>query len=166
MSLGWLTESSLIPKDPKPIKGVGESSFVNLQAAVQHRERQGPPATAKRRRLAQEAATNAGVDARRAKDERDQLEGDAALVVSSAKLREKARRYEELASGCAAAPKEDSLVDFAWKREQLEAGAVPFRPGADEVGEAVPSPSEDKQPPGNSIRERLAALRRAKKGQG
>ena len=34
MSLGWLTESSLMPKRPKQIEDVGKATMVDLRAAV------------------------------------------------------------------------------------------------------------------------------------
>ncbi|CAE7405106.1 unnamed protein product [Symbiodinium sp. CCMP2592] len=51
MSLGWLTESSLIPKEPKSISGVGAASLLNLQAVVYERERKGNVPSAKRQRI-------------------------------------------------------------------------------------------------------------------
>lgn len=125
MSLGWLTESSLIPKEPKPIQGVGRASLIGLQAAVFDREQRGPALTAKRRRKLAEAVRNDGIEARQAKDERESAAGEVTLELSSAKLREKAQRYEAMVAGKEAA-NQDLLVDFAGKQGELtESGELP-----------------------------------------
>lgn len=117
MSLGWLTESSLIPRDPKPIKGVSSASLISLQAAVYEREQRGPVISAKRRRLRAEAsARNDGVEARRVKDELQATGAEATLDQVSAKLQLKAERYNAMVAGLASAGGE-SLVDFRRKRE-------------------------------------------------
>eukprot|EP00439_Symbiodinium_sp_Y106_P084019 s112_g24.t1 len=97
MSLGWLTESSLIPKEPKSISGVGAASLLNLQAVVYERERKG---NAKRQRIIAEAkAKNDGVEARNARDQQQVEAADAGPALVRARLEEKAKRYEAMAAG-------------------------------------------------------------------
>eukprot|EP00408_Alexandrium_pacificum_P039217 CAMPEP_0171279548 /NCGR_PEP_ID=MMETSP0790-20130122/65442_1 /TAXON_ID=2925 /ORGANISM="Alexandrium catenella, Strain OF101" /LENGTH=144 /DNA_ID=CAMNT_0011748741 /DNA_START=20 /DNA_END=451 /DNA_ORIENTATION=+ len=144
MSLGWLTESSLIPREPKPIEGVGTASLLNLQAAVYDRERRGPFASTKRRRRAEEAkAKNAGVEERNAKDEQNVEEGGVSLARVAARLAEKALKYEALAGGRAGHDGE-ALVDFERKRWE-----------ANEVGAGIPPPEEEG--PNEEERAELAA---------
>ena len=95
-SLGWLTESALLPKRPQEIQDVGKASMVDLRAATYQSEeavRQldgGAAATAQaeeRRRRARRAdvlsaASNRGVAARDAADVAG--EQDEALRVSEA----------------------------------------------------------------------------------
>ncbi|CAK0892143.1 unnamed protein product [Prorocentrum cordatum] len=153
MSLGWLTESSLIPKkDPKPIRGVGSSSLFRLQAAVFERERQGPALTKRRRMELDARKRNEGVEARSAKDEAEVQEESGAPAPGQAfskRLLEKVKRYEAMAAGRERAGAE-SLVDFGQKAalceeesgsagaafEEAEEGPPPGRAGA-----AVPPPA-------------------------
>lgn len=113
MSLGWLTESSLVPKEPKPIERVGTASLLRLQAAVYERERRGPAA----KRCRREDERNEGVEARDAGDQAALAKKGPAGVAAA--LAEKARRYEGLVSGRAAGGA-DALVDFS-RRRALEA---------------------------------------------
>lgn len=116
MSYGWLTESSLIPREPKPIHGVGDSSLLALQALVRQREESGPGLSAKRRRLLTEAIRNPGVEARQAKDAPGAEAAQSLCTeTSSAELRQKARRYEAIIQGSALADSE-MLVAFANKQ--------------------------------------------------
>eukprot|EP00434_Breviolum_minutum_P036263 symbB.v1.2.032127.t1/scaffold3806.1/size49987/4 len=134
MSLGWLTESSLIPKEPKQIGGVSTSSLLNLQAVVYDREQRGNVPSAKRRKAVAEAkARNEGVDARNARDEQQRDAQERPDLVRQ-RLEEKAKRYEALAAG-AAAEKDEPLVDFDRKRAQ---GFLPPVPQVlEEVAAAV-----------------------------
>jgi hypothetical protein len=139
MSLGWLTESALIPKDAKPIEGVGKSSLLALQAAVYDREQRGPQPSLKRRRKAAEATKNEGVEARNAQDAREAASGEITLELSSRKLIEKAMKYEAITSG-KLAPCKELLVDFAGKE-----GVQCELPEEEEVrpafgGAAIPPP--------------------------
>mmetsp|Transcript_28534 Transcript_28534/g.46650 ORF Transcript_28534/g.46650 Transcript_28534/m.46650 type:complete len:282 (-) Transcript_28534:10-855(-) len=150
MSLGWLTESSLIPKDPKPIQGVGRASLIGLQAAVYDREQRGPALTAKRRRKLAEAVKNEGVDSRGAKDERECAAAEVTLELSSAKLKEKARRYEAMMAG-KEAPCKDLLVDFAGKeREHTEVADLR------EVEAAAPLEEPQEEAPAFAVRNAIA----------
>lgn len=153
MSLGWLTESSLIPKkDPKPIRGVGSSSLFRLQAAVFERERQGPALTKRRRMELDARKRNEGVEARSAKDEAETLEESGAPAPGQAfskRLLEKVRRYEAMAAGHERASAE-SLVDFDQKKALCEEEGGPAgaaheepeeRPPPGRAGAAVPPPA-------------------------
>lgn len=126
MSLGWLTESSLIPKEPKPIKGIGTASLLNLQAAVYEREQRGlAPSAKKRRLLAEKSARNEGVDARNARDADQTVGEQAGSELVKARLAEKARRYDAMASGRAAGDqKEEPLVDFQRKTAEAAASMI------------------------------------------
>ena len=81
MSLGWLTESALLPKRPNEIAEVGEASMVDLRAelykseeAVRHPDGAARAALAEERKRAArrsdvlKAGKNRGVDAREAAD--------------------------------------------------------------------------------------------------
>lgn len=136
MSLGWLTESALIPKEPKPITGVSSSSLLSLQAIVYERESRGQLPSAKKRRLAAEkAARNEGVEARMAKDEQ------AAIAQTpegaKAKLKEKARLYDEIKAG--RAKSKGALVDFARKRAENGEEPVPGEEDDEEGEEPMPA---------------------------
>eukprot|EP00435_Cladocopium_sp_Y103_P055577 s471_g18.t1 len=133
MSLGWLTESSLIPKEPKEIGGVSTSSLLNLQAVVYDREQRGNVPSAKRRKAVAEAkARNDGVDARNARDQQQQDAKERPDLVRT-RLEEKAKRYEALASGAAGTDKDEPLVDFDRKRAQ---GLLP--PAKQELENSAP----------------------------
>lgn len=118
MSLGWLTESSLIPKEPKPITGVGTASLLSLQAAVYEREQRGPLASIKRRRAEAENAKNEGVEARMAKDTQQRAGDQATPEIVTAKLREKALKYEAMMNGRLKGSEGEPLVDFSKKRAE------------------------------------------------
>ncbi|CAJ1329768.1 unnamed protein product [Effrenium voratum] len=143
MSLGWLTESSLIPKESKPIGGVSTVSLLNLQAVVYDREQRGNVPSAKRRKAAAEAkAKNDGVDMRNARDQRE-AEDKSDLV--RARLEEKARRYEAMAAGGASAEKEEPLIDF--DRKRAEGLLPPAAPQVDETAEEAFAPWSVEVPP-------------------
>lgn len=141
MSLGWLTESSLIPKEPKPIKGVGTASLLQLQAAVYERERRGSAAAqaAKRRRgaLDLKGSQNQGVEARAAKDKEwaDMARGEGAAAAAA--MRSKVERYEAMVAGQASGGGE-ALVDFSRKRD-LEIGEASAACSAGEGGSSSSS---------------------------
>eukprot|EP00933_Yihiella_yeosuensis_P016520 TRINITY_DN14076_c1_g1_i1.p1 TRINITY_DN14076_c1_g1~~TRINITY_DN14076_c1_g1_i1.p1 ORF type:complete len:402 (-),score=129.06 TRINITY_DN14076_c1_g1_i1:42-1247(-) len=136
MSLGWLTESSLIPKEPKVIKGVGTASLLRLQAAVFEREQRGPGPSAKRQKLLKDkSARNEGVEARNAKDATEKKVEDAGSAAHRKKLEEKAKRYEAMVSGrsSGSSAQDEVLVDFSRKRSEAEAFGEPMPMHASEV---------------------------------
>ncbi|CAA7042781.1 unnamed protein product [Microthlaspi erraticum] len=110
-SLGWLTESSIMPKKHRAIEGVGPSSIMELKAQLyksQEEAKQTKDLTgsdvqyhrAKERIAAKDsfAAKNSGVEARALKDK---LEHKAVKdgAVSYAALERKAQLYEKLVRG-------------------------------------------------------------------
>ncbi|KAJ0232898.1 hypothetical protein HA466_0285850 [Hirschfeldia incana] len=110
-SLGWITESSIMPKKHRAIEGVGPSSIMELKAqlyksqeeAKQTKDFSGSDAQyhrAKERIAAKDsfAAKNSGVESRANKDK---LEFKAVKdgAVSYAALEKKAQLYEKLARG-------------------------------------------------------------------
>ncbi|KAI9110333.1 hypothetical protein K1719_018775 [Acacia pycnantha] len=107
-SLGWLTESSIMPKKHHAIAGVGASSIMDLKAQLcrsqeeskKSRELAGPEVEyqrAKSKIVHKDAfsAKNSGVDAR---DVKDKLELKAVQdgSVSYAALERKAELYDKL----------------------------------------------------------------------
>ncbi|XP_057747723.1 uncharacterized protein At4g18257-like [Arachis stenosperma] len=110
-SLGWLTESSIMPKKHRAIEGVGASSMMELKAELyksqedskKSRELAGPDAEYQRAKskIAPKdsfSAKNSGVEAR---DHKDKLELKAVNdgSVSYAALERKAELYEKLVRG-------------------------------------------------------------------
>ncbi|XP_019086411.1 PREDICTED: uncharacterized protein At4g18257-like [Camelina sativa] len=110
-SLGWLTESSIMPKKQRAIEGVGPSSIIELKAqlynsqeeAKQTKDLNGSDAQyhrAKERIAAKDSfsAKNSGVESRNLKDK---LEHKAVKdgAVSYAALEKKAQLYEKLVRG-------------------------------------------------------------------
>lgn len=140
MSLGWQTESTLIPREPKPILGVSTTSLLRLQAVVYDREERGSLPSVKRRRAVAEAkARNAGVEARNAKDELKSSEADPSAELIAARLQEKAKRYDAMVAG-RESPCGEGLVDFARKRGWSTAEEVD-ETEQDGIGAAVPPPA-------------------------
>ena len=124
MSLGWLTESSLMPKRPKQIEDVGKTTMVDLRAALYQSEETlkmdgGGAARAEEQRRREKRKgegldlKNKGVAERDAADiayERD----ESARVEES--LRRKAAAYDALMRGDSSGLPGDSLVDFELKQ--------------------------------------------------
>ncbi|XP_078431860.1 uncharacterized protein At4g18257-like [Wolffia australiana] len=125
-SLGWLTESTIMPKKHRAIEGVGASSILELKAQLYRaqeearRDKQGGDAVehlrAKRKTPVPDVFSrkNSGVDSRA---HRDKLELKAVQdgSVSYAALEKKAELYEKLSRG--EIPDEDEIycVDFFHK---------------------------------------------------
>ncbi|XP_018485365.1 uncharacterized protein At4g18257 [Raphanus sativus] len=110
-SLGWITESSIMPKKHRAIEGVGPSSIMELKAqlyksqeeAKQTKDFAGSDAQyhrAKERIAAKDsfAAKNSGVEGRALKD-KIELKAVKDGAVSYAALEKKAQLYEKLARG-------------------------------------------------------------------
>ncbi|PKA45710.1 hypothetical protein AXF42_Ash011051 [Apostasia shenzhenica] len=152
-SLGWLTESAVMPKKHKAIEGVGASSIVQLKAQLYRTQEE----TRKARDSAPDASEflrakkkilppgtfghkNSGVEAR---DKKDKLELKAIKdgSVSYAALERKAELYEKLANG--ELPDEEErekyCVDFFQKSlgkvepEHIEETSVASRPQQENV---------------------------------
>lgn len=112
MSLGWLTESALIPNKPKEIQ-VSKSSLSSLQAIVFEKDRE------KKERIAATNSTvrrptklpksykeqlmevkNDGIEARRRRDDESKVPSEEASYAESfSKLQQKARQYEAMSRG-------------------------------------------------------------------
>ncbi|KAK7411750.1 hypothetical protein VNO78_03191 [Psophocarpus tetragonolobus] len=110
-SLGWLTESSIMPKKHRAIEGVGASSILELKAQLYKsqedsrkcREFSGPDVEfqrAKSRIAPKDAfsAKNRGVDARAHKDKLE-LKAVSDGTASYAALERKAELYDKLVKG-------------------------------------------------------------------
>ncbi|XP_019082299.1 PREDICTED: uncharacterized protein At4g18257 [Camelina sativa] len=110
-SLGWLTESSIMPKKQRAIEGVGPSSIMELKAQLYNSQEEaklnkdlnGSDAQyhrAKERIVAKDSfsAKNSGVESRNLKDK---IEHKAVKdgAVSYAALEKKAQLYEKLVRG-------------------------------------------------------------------
>ena len=169
MSLGWLTESSLMPKRAKEIEQVGKSTMVDLRAqlyrseeSLKHTESGASAAAAlaaerrkvERRRDVLGAGRNAGVGERSASDVK--AERDAAALSHEAMAR-KVRAYEAMARGECEEGRE-SLIDFELKQlrgDPVEPAEPPTLVSADMAREAerkewevtqTPNPNPDPTP--------------------
>ncbi|KAM1762145.1 hypothetical protein ACFX12_004829 [Malus domestica] len=129
-SLGWLTESSIMPKKHRAIGGVGASSIMELKAQLYQSQEESKKSKelagsdiefhrAKKRITAHDAfsAKNSGVDARAHKDKLE-LKAVKDGSASYAALEKKAALYDKLARGELSdeEDKEKYCVDFYGKR--------------------------------------------------
>ncbi|KAI3739658.1 hypothetical protein L2E82_30069 [Cichorium intybus] len=133
-SLGWLTESSIMPKKHRAIAGVGPSSILELKAQLYKSQEEAKNVNssknpdqlefhrAKKKITPHDpfAAKNSGVDGR---SHKDKLEMKAVKdgSASYAALEKKAELYEKLARGEVSdeEDKEKYCVDFFSKKEEL-----------------------------------------------
>ncbi|EQC37554.1 hypothetical protein SDRG_05153, partial [Saprolegnia diclina VS20] len=125
MSLGFLTESALVPSKAKAIK-VDSKSIVDLKAVVFREQERKKAATeasglrskrgarAKELQAGKKSETNAGVEKRRQRDEDEEALGDderakkkrsRQILIEKAKLYDQMARGERLATG-------DVLINF------------------------------------------------------
>ena len=118
-SLGWLTESTIMPRKSRKIEEVSNASMVGLHAALYQSEEslRNPDAVPKKRRHEAsnllKGAHNSGVKERDAKDEYDR---DEARLISEA-LARKAELYDRMSSGKASVDaRSEGLVDFELKQ--------------------------------------------------
>ncbi|XP_050368696.1 uncharacterized protein At4g18257-like isoform X2 [Argentina anserina] len=133
-SLGWLTESTIMPKKHRAIAGVGASSIMELKAQLyqsqedskKSKDLAGPDVEfhrAKKKITAHDAfsAKNSGVDARAHKDKLE-LKAVKDGSASYAALEKKAALYEKLARGELSdeEEKEKYCVDFFVKRNEQD----------------------------------------------
>jgi hypothetical protein len=150
MSLGWLTESSLMPKRAKEIEQVGKATMVDLRAqlyrseeSLKHTESGASAAAAlaverrkvERRRDVLSAGRNTGVSERSASDAK--AERDSAALSQEAMAR-KVIAYDAMARGECEEGKE-SLIDFELKQlrgDPTEPGESPTLVSADMAREA------------------------------
>ncbi|PRQ29421.1 hypothetical protein RchiOBHm_Chr5g0013711 [Rosa chinensis] len=133
-SLGWLTESTIMPKKHRAIAGVGASSIMELKAqlyqsqedAKKSKDLAGPEAEfhrAKKKITAQDAFSvkNSGVDTRAHKDKLE-LKAVKDGSASYAALEKKAALYDKLARRELSdeEDKEKYCVDFFVKRHEQD----------------------------------------------
>jgi len=141
MSLGWLTESTLMPKRSKEIEDVGKATMVDMRAALYQTESalkqpegQASAALADQRRRREQrrdplaASSNSGVSERDAAASRQQREDEARVAEAMAR---KVAMYDAMARGevpeetrahgrsmSSLAASASSLVDFELKQLQ------------------------------------------------
>ncbi|CAL0306081.1 unnamed protein product [Lupinus luteus] len=153
-SLGWLTESSIMPKKHRAIEGVGASSIMELKAQLYQSQQDSRKSKelggvdfdyqrAKKKITTKDAfsAKNSGVDARAHKDKLE-LKAVKDGAVSYAALEKKAELYDKLMRGELSdeEDKEKYCVDFFRKGfEQDE----PPQPQSHDVSETVLVGNED-----------------------
>ncbi|CAL9225908.1 unnamed protein product [Arabidopsis halleri] len=133
-SLGWLTESSIMPKKHRAIEGVGPSSIMELKAQLyksQEEAKQTKDFTgsdvqyhrAKERIAAKDSfsAKNSGVESRNLKDKLE-LKAVKDGAVSYAALEKKAQLYDKLVRGELSDEEDEEkyCVDFSRKGIQHE----------------------------------------------
>ncbi|KAK4347353.1 hypothetical protein RND71_033692 [Anisodus tanguticus] len=142
-SLGWLTESTIMPKKIRPIEGVGASSILELKAQLYKSQQEAKrvaketthPSTAdpnyshldihraKKKITAKNAysSKNPGVDAREAKDKLE-MKAIKDGSVSYAALERKAKLYDKLVRGELSDGEEEEkyCVDFFRKGQEQE----------------------------------------------
>ncbi|CAI9269473.1 unnamed protein product [Lactuca saligna] len=134
-SLGWLTESSIMPKKHRAIAGVGPSSILELKAQLYKSQEEAKSANssknpdqlefhrAKKKITPHDpfAAKNSGVDVRSHKDKLE-MKAEKDGSASYAALEKKAELYEKLARGEVSdeEDKEKYCVDFFSKKEESE----------------------------------------------
>ncbi|KAK4589254.1 hypothetical protein RGQ29_020023 [Quercus rubra] len=154
-SLGWLTESTIMPKKQRAIAGVGPSSILELKAQLyksqdeskKTKELSGPDVHFHRAKKILPApslfsAKNSGVDARALKDKLE-LKAVNDGSVSYAALEKKAELYEKLARGELSdeEEKEKYCVDFFRKNVEQDESEQPRDQDASSA--TVPPESED-----------------------
>ncbi|KAJ4844849.1 hypothetical protein Tsubulata_031231 [Turnera subulata] len=136
-SLGWLTESSILPKKQRAIEGVGASSIVELKAQLYKSQEDAkkskdfPDADYHRAKkkitpLDSFSAKNSGVDARALKDKLE-LKAVKDGSASYAALEKKAELYDRLVKGELSdeEDKEKYCVDFFRKGVEQEESPQP-----------------------------------------
>lgn len=114
MSLGWLTESSILPRKRKEIEGVTQNTLVELKAALYDQQQSAKkPRITPRLERGPLAGKNKGVEERIQKDldQLRKLEKDP-----YASLQKKAQLYNKLLKGEMDDINEEHLVDFEQKQ--------------------------------------------------
>ena len=149
-SLGWLAESSVLPRKPKQIDEVGKASMVDLRAAVYATEeklKRPEELKAEERRRRSDLRTagplgvarNSGVAERSAAD--DKYEREEGQRIKDA-LARKAALYDQMARGEAdVATRSDGLVDFELKHLSEPRPGLPGSTGASEF---APPPNAER----------------------
>ncbi|XP_062094687.1 uncharacterized protein At4g18257-like [Humulus lupulus] len=153
-SLGWLTESSIMPRKHRAIAGVGASSIVDLKAQLYQSQEEAKKARdlsgsdadcyrAKKKISSHDplSAKNSGVDARALKDKLE-LKAVKDGSASYAALERKAELYEKLMKGELSdeEDKEKYSVNFFAKRLEDDESQKTQQPDS---SDAVPPENED-----------------------
>ncbi|CAN7013481.1 unnamed protein product [Brassica rapa subsp. trilocularis] len=174
-SLGWITESSIMPKKHRAIEGVGPSSIMELKAqlyksqeeAKQTKDFTGSDAQyhrAKERIAAKDsfAAKNSGVEGRALKDKLE-LKAVKDGAVSYAALEKKAQLYEKLARGELSdeEAEEKYCVDFFRKGVQRGDDLEPPRTSNSSVSAPPEELKADGEDDGSLFSTKFAGLGRA-----
>mmetsp|Transcript_2143 Transcript_2143/g.4000 ORF Transcript_2143/g.4000 Transcript_2143/m.4000 type:complete len:244 (-) Transcript_2143:106-837(-) len=123
-SLGWLTESSILPKKRKKIDGLSASSIIDLKAILFQAEEDAKRSKSfdqpfrRARKVTRLSDTlgkaNSGVSARNERDE--QMHAEEQRFDVDAALRKKAQLYDRIARGEFRDSEERFLVDFDRKQ--------------------------------------------------
>ncbi|KAG6581422.1 hypothetical protein SDJN03_21424, partial [Cucurbita argyrosperma subsp. sororia] len=158
-SLGWLTESSIMPKKHKAIAGVGASSIMELKAHLyksqeeskKSKELAGPDVEfhrAKKKITPKDllSSHNSGVEARALKDKLE-LKAIKDGSVSYAALEKKAAIYDKLVKG-ELSDEEDQekyCVDFFRKNLEQDESQLPQHHDASAPGE-TDTPEDETEP--------------------
>eukprot|EP01012_Entosiphon_sulcatum_P058630 TRINITY_DN82751_c0_g1_i1.p1 TRINITY_DN82751_c0_g1~~TRINITY_DN82751_c0_g1_i1.p1 ORF type:complete len:289 (-),score=61.76 TRINITY_DN82751_c0_g1_i1:52-888(-) len=136
MSLGWCTESVILPRRPKEIHGVSGATMVELRAAVfqaqRNRGQRKSSAPAPTLKPIATVLKNRGVDERAQRDYQQQQQAKD----HKAALEAKASRYEKLERAGFYDDSADCLVDFERKaaarmEEDEDSDAEPVPEGGD-----------------------------------
>ncbi|KAJ1387337.1 hypothetical protein SESBI_40077 [Sesbania bispinosa] len=155
-SLGWLTESSIMPKKHRAIEGVGASSLFELKAELyksqedskKSRELAGPDVEyqrAKNKIVSKDpfSRKNSGVDARAHKDKLE-LKAVKDGSVSYAALERKAELYEKLVKGELSDEEDQEKYCVDFFRKGIEKDELPQPPSPrDDVSRNVPLENEE-----------------------
>ncbi|KAJ3670772.1 hypothetical protein LUZ60_008198 [Juncus effusus] len=121
-SLGWLTESSIMPRKHRAIEGVGAGSILELKAQLYKTQQQAKDDSSSTHDRRRDGSTdlfskrNSGVEARAKKDKLE-MKAIKDGAVSYAALEKKAELYEKLSKGELSdeEEKEKYCVDFFQK---------------------------------------------------
>ncbi|KAI4298251.1 hypothetical protein L6164_031832 [Bauhinia variegata] len=153
-SLGWLTESSIMPKKHRAISGVGASSIMELKAQLYQSQEESKKSRelvgteveyqrAKKKITPKDvfSVKNSGVDARAHKDKLE-LKAVKDGSASYAALERKAELYDKLVKGELSdeEDKEKYCVDFFRKSYEQEESQ---QPQSNDVSETMPQKNED-----------------------
>jgi hypothetical protein len=114
MSLGWLSESSILPKKQKTIEGISANTMVELKALIYDKQSQNKSKSSNLVERKTLGAKNKGVEERIQRDKaimRQETEKD-----TQKNLQKKALLYEQMLRG-ELDQNEEQLVDFIRKEE-------------------------------------------------
>lgn len=115
MSLGWLSESTLLPKKRKEIEGVNENSIVGLKTLIDEQSKSKKMKKTKKNKI---ESKNKGVEERNKRDLKalDDVKKKSVKDDSYNNLLRKAEIYEKIRKG-EIQQSEDGLINFQRKQE-------------------------------------------------